>query len=51
MVLEKTPQTRAEPECFGEWDSEWSLGRMLRVLRVGILDIRIDPTSATKTDL
>jgi len=45
------PQARAARKRFGEWDTEWSLGHMLRVLRAAILDHAITPTSATKTDL
>lgn len=45
------PQARAARKRFGEWDTEWSLGHMLRVLRAVILDHTINPTSATKADL
>jgi hypothetical protein len=45
------PQARAARKRFGEWDTEWSLGHMLRVLRAAILDHAITPTSATKADL
>jgi len=45
------PQARAARKRFGEWDTEWSLGHMLRVLRAAILDHTINPTSATKADL
>ena len=42
---------RAARRRFGPWDTEWSLGHMLRILRTAILDDRIKPTSATKADL
>lgn len=45
------PQARAARKRFGEWDTEWSLAHMLRVLRAAILDHTITPTSATKADL
>lgn len=45
------PQARAERKRFGEWDTEWSLAHMLRVLRAAILDHTITPTSATRADL
>lgn len=45
------PQARAARKRFGEWDTEWSLAHMLRVLRATILDHTITPTSATKADL
>jgi hypothetical protein len=47
----KLPQARAARKHFGEWDTEWSLAHMLRVLRAAILDQTITPTSATKADL
>lgn len=47
----KLPQARAERKRFGEWDTEWSLAHMLRVLRAAILENIITPTSATKADL
>lgn len=42
---------RAARRRFGPWDTEWSLGHMLRILRTAILEDRIKPTSATKADL
>jgi hypothetical protein len=45
------PEAWAARKCFGEWDTEWSLRHMLRVLRSAILQKRITPTSATKADL
>jgi hypothetical protein len=47
----KLPSARAARRRFGEWDTEWSLGHMLRILRRAILDETIKPTSATKADL
>jgi hypothetical protein len=47
----KLSQARAARKRFGEWDTEWSLAHMLRVLRAAILDQTITPTSATKADL
>jgi hypothetical protein len=36
---------------FGEWDTEWSLAHMLRILRTAILEDTINAKSATKADL
>jgi hypothetical protein len=47
----KLPQARAARRRFGDWDTEWSLAHMLRVLRAAILDNTITPMSATKADL
>jgi len=47
----KLPQARAARRRFGVWDTEWSLGHMLRILRTAILDTTIKPNSATKADL
>jgi len=47
----KLPPARAARRRFGPWDTEWSLGHMLRILRTAILEDRIKPTSATKADL
>jgi hypothetical protein len=47
----KLPAARAARQRFGTWDTEWSLGHMLRVLRTAILETTIKPTSATKQDL
>jgi hypothetical protein len=47
----KLPQARAARRRFGEWDTEWSLVHMHRVLRAAILDNTIKPKSATKADL
>ena len=47
----KLPPARAARRRFGQWDTEWSLGHMLRILRTAILEDRIRPTSATKADL
>ncbi len=45
------PPARAARRRFGEWDTEWSLGHMLRILRTAILETKIKPKSATKADL
>lgn len=47
----RLPQARAARTRLGEWDTEWSLAHMLRILRAAILDHAITPTSATKADL
>jgi len=47
----KLPPARAARRRFGPWDTEWSLGHMLRILRTAIFENRIKPTSATKADL
>jgi hypothetical protein len=47
----RLPPARAARRRFGEWDTEWSLGHMLRVLRTAILEDTIKPKSATKADL
>ena len=47
----KLPQARAARRRFGEWDTEWSFGHMLRILRKAILEDIIKPKSATKADL
>jgi hypothetical protein len=47
----KLPQARAARRRFGVWDTEWSLGHMLRILRTAILDTTIRPNSVTKADL
>ena len=47
----KLPQARAARRRLGEWDTEWSLRHMLRVLHSVILDQTITVTSATKADL
>lgn len=47
----KLPQARAARRRFGEWDTEWSLAHMLRILRAAILANTINPKSATKADL
>ncbi len=47
----KLPQARAACRRFGEWDTEWSLAHMLRILRAAILANTINPKSATKADL
>jgi len=47
----KLPQARAARQRLGEWDTEWSLRHMLRVLHSIILEKTITVTSATKADL
>jgi hypothetical protein len=47
----KLPQARAARRRFGEWDTEWSLAHMLRILRAEILANTINQESATKADL
>jgi hypothetical protein len=47
----KLPQARAARRRFGDWDTEWSLAHMLRILRAAILAKTINPESATKADL
>lgn len=47
----KLPEARAARKRFGDWDTEWSLLHMIRVLRAAILDETIKPTSAKKADL
>ena len=47
----KLPAARAARRRFGEWDTEWSLAHMLRILRAAILEATIKPDSATKADL
>ena len=47
----KLPQARAARRRFGDWDTEWSLAHMLRMLRAEILANTIRPKSATKDDL
>jgi hypothetical protein len=45
------PCAQAARQRFGEWDTEWSLAHMLRILRTAILENTISPESATKADL
>jgi hypothetical protein len=47
----KLPQAQTARRRFGEWDTEWSLAHMLRILRAAILADTINPRSATKADL
>jgi hypothetical protein len=47
----KLPAAQAARRRFGEWDTEWSLTHMLRILRTAILANTINPKSATKADL
>jgi hypothetical protein len=45
------PAAQAARRRFGEWDTEWSLAHMLRILRTAILEETINVKSATKADL
>jgi hypothetical protein len=47
----KLPASQAARRRFGEWDTEWSLAHMLRILRAAILEDKINPESATKAEL
>ena len=47
----KLPAAQAARRRFGEWDTEWSLAHMLRILRTAILENAINLESATKADL
>jgi hypothetical protein len=47
----KLPAAQAARRRFGEWDTEWSLAHMLRILRATILEATINPDSATNADL
>lgn len=47
----KLPAAKAARRRFGEWDTEWSLAHMLRILRAAILGATINPNSATKAEL
>jgi len=47
----KLPAAQAARRRFGEWDTEWSLAHMLRILRTAILADAINAKSATKADL
>jgi hypothetical protein len=47
----KLPQARAARRRFGDWDTEWSLAHMLRILRAVILANTINTKSGTKADL
>ena len=46
-----SPEAVAFRVTMGEWDSEWSLRHMVRVLRRATLDETINPTSAEPTEL
>jgi hypothetical protein len=45
------PEALELRERMGEWDSEWSLRHMLRVLRSAILNATINPNSAGQAEL
>jgi hypothetical protein len=47
----KSPEARSARKRLGEWDTEWSLSHMIRVLRSAILQETITLTSATKAEL
>jgi hypothetical protein len=47
----KLPHARAARRRFGDWDTEWSLAHMLRILRAEILADAINPKSPTKADV
>ncbi len=47
----KLPEAQAARRRFGEWDTEWSLAHMVRILRAAILTNTINPKSTTKADL
>jgi hypothetical protein len=47
----KLPAAQAARRRFGEWDTEWSLAHMLRILRAAILEAAINSDSATKSEL
>jgi len=47
----KLPQARVARRRLGEWDTEWSLAHMLRILRAEILANTINSKSATKADM
>jgi hypothetical protein len=46
-----TPQAAKEKSLMGQWDSEWSLRHMLKVLRRAILDETITSNSNDRDDL
>ena len=45
------PEAQQMRQKMGEWDSEWSLGHMLQVLRRSILNATINPDCANKAQL
>jgi hypothetical protein len=47
----ESPEAAELGELLGEWDSEWSLRHMLKVLRRAILNATIDPDSADETQV
>ena len=47
----KLPEARSARRRLGNWDTEWSLRHMLRVLRSATLRQAINPISPTKADL
>jgi len=47
----ESPEAAELGELLGEWDSEWSLRHMLKVLRRAILNATIAPDSADETQV
>jgi hypothetical protein len=47
----ESAEAQAWRERLGEWDSEWSLRHMVRVLRQAILNATISPVSANEAQL
>jgi DDE superfamily endonuclease len=45
------PEALEMRERMGEWESEWSLAHILKVLRYAILNATIDPNSADRAEL
>jgi hypothetical protein len=48
---QELPEAMEMRELMGEWDSEWSLAHMRKVLRCAILNDTIDPNSANRAEL
>jgi hypothetical protein len=47
----RLPAAQVARRRFGEWDTEWSLAHILRILRAAILETTINPESVTKAEL
>lgn len=47
----KLPEARAARRDLGDWDTEWSLRHMLRILRRATIRATITPKSANRPDL
>jgi hypothetical protein len=45
------PEAEAARRDLGPWDTEWSLGHWVRVLRVATMEATINPDSAESDDL